>query len=176
MTSSNGILYIILPRNHSFHFLTGTPPPLHLPLQITIPPFLSFFNDLQQQSPFCIHAICPEPLFSPISPEFVHVGCRCALITEDDGAYGHQSPVQSPSAALHQRPLSLPLHMQGAFAERSPAVVGCGWIRQKGQAVAVIPQKADTKWLNQFITNAAKSSGERRKTNTGRRGEAEREE
>lgn len=42
--------------------------------------------------------------------------------------------------------------------------------------MAVIPQKADAKWLNQFIANATKSSGERRKTHMERKGEAEREE
>lgn len=35
--------------------------------------------------------------------------------------------------------------------------------------MAVIPQKSDTKWPNQFIANAAKSSGECSKTHTGRR-------
>lgn len=37
-----------------------------------------------------------------------------------------------------------------------------------------IPQLADAKWLNQFKSNAAKSSGERRKTQG--KWEAEREE
>lgn len=80
MTSLKGILYIILPHNHSFHFLTVTPPTLHLLLQIL--PFLSFFNYLYQRSPFCIDAIRAELLFSLISPEFACAGCRCALIME----------------------------------------------------------------------------------------------
>lgn len=61
------------------------------------------------------------------------------------------------------------------LAKSSGAVVRSGSNRQEGQAVAVIPQKADAKWLNQFIANAAKSSGEHRKTHK-ENGEAEREE
>lgn len=117
MSSLKGFLYIILLYNHSFHFLTVTPPTLHPLLQIAILPFLSFFNYLYQQSLFHINGIHAEPLFSLISHKFACVGCRCTLITEDDGAYCQQSPVQSgsPSAALHKITLSLSLHMQGAL-------------------------------------------------------------
>lgn len=132
-----------------------------------------FFLTISINDPLsCINAVRVEPLFSLIAPGFVCAGCRCALIAEDDGAYCHQRPVRSgsPSAGLHKSTLSCSLHMRGA----SPSAPGQLW--DAGRARTGIPQQTDAKWLNQVSANAAESSGERKKTHTRRRREAERKE
>lgn len=175
MTSLKGILYIILPYNHSFYFLTVTPPTLHVLPQITILPFLSFFLTISINDPLsCINAVRAEPLFSLIAPGFACAGCRCALIAEDDGAYCHQRPVQSgsPSRGCIKAHFLVLCICEGP---RRALPSSCG-MRVEQAAGTGIPQKTDAKWLNQVSAKAAESSGERKKTRTGRRREAEGEE